>query len=167
MGNIAPTIPTVDGPNVGNKGQQLEYTFKSKDLNGHDIKYHIDWGDGTITEWTDFHPSNEEVTVKHAYNHQGVYPIKANAVDIYEKESGWSNPFMVNITEKAMLFGIISNKVSDDNVIYFNAKLLIYIGLNPFKTSLYSNEEQLLISYDYIGNITDNLVYGVFNTAII
>lgn len=87
MGNIAPTKPTIKGPITGSKGEQLEYSFKSKDLNGHDIKYNIDWGDGMETEWTDFHPSDETVIVKHAYNHQGIYSIKANAVDLYGKRA--------------------------------------------------------------------------------
>ena len=139
----------------------------STDLNGHDIKYNIDWGDGAATDWTDFHPSDEKVTIKHAYNHQGVYSIKANAIDIYEEESGWSNPFIVNITEKAMLFGIISNKISDNYFIYFNAKLLFYIGLKPLKTNLYLNEEKLLVTNQYVGKINNNFIYGIFNTAII
>jgi hypothetical protein len=167
MGNIAPYKPTIEGPISGNKGTQLEFSFKSTDPNGHDIKYNIDWGDGTLTKWTDFYKSGEKVIVKYAYSHQGVYSIKANAIDIYEKESGWSNPFIVNITEKALLFGIISNKVMDENFIYFDAKLLFYIGLKPIKTNLYFKGEKLLASYEYLGNITDNYIYGVFNTAII
>lgn len=57
--------------------------------------------------------------------------------------------------------------VSDENFIYFNAKLLLYLSIKPIKTNFYLNEGKLLVSYDYTGKISENFIYGVFNTAII
>ncbi len=88
MGNLAPDAPSITGPTSGKKGEEYEYTFVSTDLNGHDVKYYIDWGDGN-EGWTDYYASGVEVTLGHTWSNQGTYNITAKAKDIYDAESEW------------------------------------------------------------------------------
>jgi hypothetical protein len=57
--------------------------------------YIIEWGDNT-SEWTEYGDSGEEFKLKHIWNAEGNYIIKAKAIDIDSAESNWSE-FKVNI----------------------------------------------------------------------
>ena len=58
-----------------------EFRFKATDPDGDNICYCIDWGNGTVEEWTDFYPSGKEVTVNHIFKHIGDYTVRACAKD--------------------------------------------------------------------------------------
>jgi hypothetical protein len=88
--NDAPTIPTIDGPNKGKKGVPLTYTFSSTDSNGDDISYYINWGDGSITNWSTFQSSGASYTDDHTWKKLGTYNIEAKSKDIYNAESEWT-----------------------------------------------------------------------------
>ena len=76
--NYPPGAPTITGKLKGNVGVEYCWTFHSEDPDGDQIKYIIDWGDGSGTE-TDCYPSCTPVEVCHTYNNQGTYVIKAKA----------------------------------------------------------------------------------------
>jgi hypothetical protein len=75
-----PTAPVIDGPREGVPETEICWTFHSSDENGDQVKYTIDWGDGTTDE-TDFGPECTPVEVCHTYDAQGDYVIKATATD--------------------------------------------------------------------------------------
>ena len=79
--NQPPSAPIIDGPLSGNTGTEYEYTFVSTDLDGEDVKYFIDWGDGNDEE-TIFYASGEMITVKHTFTKLGTLTITAYAQDI-------------------------------------------------------------------------------------
>jgi hypothetical protein len=86
-GNQAPNKPTITGKINGKAGVEYEYTFNALDLNGDNVKYHIDWDDDdSIT--TDFNPSGTDVKVKHTWSEERTYTIKATA----EETSGLVSP---------------------------------------------------------------------------
>jgi hypothetical protein len=58
----------------------------STDENGDPVMYFIDWGDDS-TEWTEFSDSGEQITLKHTWNKENNYLIKAKAKDINDAES--------------------------------------------------------------------------------
>jgi hypothetical protein len=87
--NQAPESPTITGPKYGDPLQQLTYTFVSEDYEGDDVKYFIDWDDGTTTE-TSYHASGTPVTETHSWNENKDYYITARAIDIEGKEGDWS-----------------------------------------------------------------------------
>jgi len=80
--NVSPEAPTIDGNNKGKPGEEYEFTIKSVDPNGDDVRYHIDWGDGT-SGWTGYNASDEDVKVKHIWIEKGTYIITAKAQDTY------------------------------------------------------------------------------------
>ncbi len=85
----APNPPTINGETNGKKGTEYEYVFYAIDPNGDDVKYYIDWNDGS-SDTTAFSPSGTDAYVKHTWSEQGDYIIKAKAIDIYGIESDWS-----------------------------------------------------------------------------
>ena len=84
-----PTTPTITGPTSGKVGEEYEYTFSTTDIDGDDIYYWIEWGDGNIEEWIGPYKSGEEVTVAHTWEEKGSYTIKAKAKDVHDAESDW------------------------------------------------------------------------------
>jgi len=76
--NEPPTAPDIYGPPSGPPEVELYWAFDSDDPEEHQIKYIIEWGDGTSTE-TDYSPIPAEAS--HTYEEEGEYTIKAKAED--------------------------------------------------------------------------------------
>ena len=165
MGNVAPETPSISGPSFSKKNILNDFTFVSSDLNGHDIKYFIDWDDGQ-TEWTDFYKSDEEVTLSHTWSEQGNYFIKVKAKDIYDSESQLSEPFNVKITQRAFLLGLIGDKNTDSQATNFSAKLVIYLGFSPFNFNILSSNQKVTILNSDKGIINDGFIFGSFQAVI-
>ncbi len=98
IGPFPPTPPYIDGPREGFAGIELCWTFHSDDPNGDDVKYIIDWGDGTTIE-TEYNSSCTPVELCHTYNKKGVYAIIAYAED----ETG--------LTSNESTFGVVIPRV--------------------------------------------------------
>jgi hypothetical protein len=88
--NSPPTKPYINGPIIGNIGIQYNFTFTSTDPDGDNVQYYIEWGDGTITDWTSFQASGSSYSSQHQWNTAGQYQIKAKAKDTNGAESAWS-----------------------------------------------------------------------------
>lgn len=88
--NNAPLAPEINGPSSGKPGVELCYTFVSIDIEGDDVYYYVDWGDGSTPEWYGPYASGEEATICHTYTKKGDYIIRAKAKDVYGLESAWS-----------------------------------------------------------------------------
>jgi len=95
--NNPPETPDIDGPPSGAAGEEYEYTFFTTDPDEGDIWYFVDWDDGSFEEWIGPYPSGQEVVVSHTWNEQDTYLIKAKAKDIFNIESEWSDPFIIEI----------------------------------------------------------------------
>ena len=85
-----PSIPSINGPTNGKQGTPYTFTFTSIDSDGDDVSYYIDWGDSIVQEWVGPYVSGEEVTIKHRWNEQGAYTIKAKTKDVFNEESDWA-----------------------------------------------------------------------------
>ena len=84
-----PLAPDINGPTSGKPGTPLTYTFTSTDPDGDQVSYYVDWGDGDITDWTDFQPSGDSYSESHTWTTQGTYVIRAKAKDTEGYESDW------------------------------------------------------------------------------
>jgi hypothetical protein len=73
-----PDKTIINGPTSGKPGEELCWTFQSTDPDGDDIKYLINWGDGSSEE-TDCYPSGTPVTVCHTYSETGEYRLGVQA----------------------------------------------------------------------------------------
>jgi hypothetical protein len=86
--NCKPETPIINGSTNGHQGEEYNYSIVSTDLDGHDLYYLIDWGDG-IEDVTGTYPSGIEIYFLHSWAKQGIYTIRAKAVDILGAESDW------------------------------------------------------------------------------
>ena len=89
---LSPLWPKIYNP-VGEyePAEELECSFLSQDVNGHDLFYLIDWGDGSNTGWIGPYPSGEVITIPHVWFEEGGYWIRAKAKNSNGFESGWTN----------------------------------------------------------------------------
>ena len=89
IGNQVPDAPAITGEINGEFGVEYEYTFNSTDPDGDSVMYLIDWGDNN-TDWTEYCSSGEGTTLKHTWDEQGDFTIKAKAKDVMGEESDWA-----------------------------------------------------------------------------
>lgn len=100
IGNQPPEKPEINGVQLGEVGEVLDYTFMSTDYEGEDVEYYIDWGDESNTDWIGPYKSGEEITISHGWDAKGDYTIMAKARDEPGGESDWSL-FMLRIGNEA------------------------------------------------------------------
>ena len=112
-GNHPPNTPTIDGPTNGKKGEEYYYTFITTDLDGNDVWYFIEWGDGFCEDWIGPYLSGQEITVSHTWAEEDTYTITAKAKDVFDNESDWATlevtipknkPFNYNFNLLSWLF---------------------------------------------------------------
>ena len=72
--NSPPTIPEINGPENGTTNVSYNFTVISTDEDGDEIKYTIDWGDGTTTE-SNFLPTGTFFNTAHKWIKPGTYKI--------------------------------------------------------------------------------------------
>ena len=87
--NQPPYKPEIYGPATGIAGLPYEYFFASASEEGDDVWYYIDWGDNNTEDWLGPYDSGFCVGIKHIWNEQGTYMIRAKAKNIYGAESDW------------------------------------------------------------------------------
>jgi hypothetical protein len=99
INNQPPNTPTIDGRALGKTGTPNPYTFTTIDVNGDDVYYYIDWGDGQVDEWVGPYNSSEIAEITHIWDTKGIYTIKAKAKDVYDMESDWGTLKVIMPTE--------------------------------------------------------------------
>jgi len=98
--NDPPEKPTITGPSAGYTNTNVDFSVVGNDPNEDNISYYVDWGDGNITDWTDFYNSGEQITINHSWNVEGQYDIKTKTKDIYDNESDWSEIISIEIEKR-------------------------------------------------------------------
>ena len=88
--NELPNAPDITGKTNGKPGVEYSYTFIPIDPDNNPVRLYIDWGDGTIIDWTREYASGEQVQFKHSWSEEGVYIIKAKVKDSLDVEGPWS-----------------------------------------------------------------------------
>jgi hypothetical protein len=101
--NSKPEIPSIDGPSSGKINVEQTYTTSTTDLDGDNLCYIFDWGDGTNSGWLGPYNSGEEIQASHIWTKKGDYSIKVKAKDIHGTQSGWSSIHSFS-TPRAFLF---------------------------------------------------------------
>jgi hypothetical protein len=90
--NTPPSKPKMpSGPISGRPGTSNNYAVSSADPDEDQMRYTLDWGDGTQSV-TGFLVSGAVATENHTWSKAGTYHIRANAIDEKGAASGWSEP---------------------------------------------------------------------------
>lgn len=87
--NQAPQSLIIAGSAKIKIGVESLFNIIASDPEQHDIYYYVDWGDGSVEEWSGSYASNEQASFSHTWDQKGGYTIKAKAKDAYDEESAW------------------------------------------------------------------------------
>jgi len=80
---------------------EYEFDFVASDLNQDELYYHIDWGDGTGTDWLGPFPTSEHILVKHTWSPNMKFgTIKAKVKDSHGAESGETTLYYLTIKSR-------------------------------------------------------------------
>jgi len=94
--NNPPTAPnTPNGTTTGYVNTTYEYSTNTTDQDNDQIQFRFDWGDGTISDWTELVESNTTIIQSHNWRSNETYEIKAQAKDEEGEESDWSEALTV------------------------------------------------------------------------
>ncbi len=70
-------------------------TLYTIDNDGDSVRFQIDWGNGTTSDWTSYVASSEYANIEYAYAEIGTFYFKAVAQDIDGRLSSWTNEKMI------------------------------------------------------------------------
>ncbi len=107
--NLAPLTPnSPEGPIIGITNFAHAFRASTTDPDGDDISYQFDWGDGTVSPWSDFIPSGDTIITNRIYWGNGTYEVRVHAQDEEEETSEWSEPLSLLIGFPDNITGSIS-----------------------------------------------------------
>ena len=81
-----PDAPEISAPQKIREDKEYEIIFSSTDPDDDDVRFFIDWGDGSTFE-SEYVASGTDAKIKHTWDEKGSYIIKVYAADIYNAES--------------------------------------------------------------------------------
>jgi len=89
--NNSPETPIKpSGPTFVEMGVEYVYSSSTYDIDGDQIRYKFDWGDGTYSDWSEYVASNTSVSMSHYWNSISTFEIHAIAQDENGTNSSWS-----------------------------------------------------------------------------
>ncbi len=90
-----PSIPT--GPTSGSINTEYTFTSSAEDPDDDSVAIRIDWGDEDTSNWCSFVPCGDSISMSHSWSDSGTYSIKAQAQDLKEAVSSWSDGHQIMI----------------------------------------------------------------------
>lgn len=73
------------------------YSTMTTDIDGDQVSYFWDWGDGNFSDWLGPYDSGTTITAQKSWVTKGTYSVRVKAKDVYGNESGWSEPLSVTM----------------------------------------------------------------------
>ena len=104
-----------------------EYTYKTStsDLDGNQLYYKWDWGDGNESGWLGPYNSGDTCEATHSWSESGNYSITVMAKDTNGGESEWSDPLFITPRTRAIHDSLMLRLLERFPIVYlFFQKLL-------------------------------------------
>jgi len=99
-GNNAPGTPlTPDGPSSVETGDEYVFETSSFDVDGNMIRFRFDWGDGNLSNWSEYVDSNVSVSISHSWTYVSSFEVRVIAQDENGLNSSWSLPLNVTVIQ--------------------------------------------------------------------
>jgi outer membrane protein assembly factor BamB len=143
---LTPTIPA--GPDTGKIGISYDFASSTIDPDGNKLSIRFDWGNGDTSDWSLFNSSGDTITTSYTWLNPGTYSVKAQAKDVYDMTSKWSEGLPVIITNLGIVKWryhtsdfravVTSPAIGSDGTIYFGALNDTLYALNPDGTLKWS-----------------------------
>ena len=80
-------------------GTYYSYRSFTTDPDNDQVRLRFDWGDGNLSEWSDYTDSGTNVSFFYSWNTPSNYSILVIAQDINGSNSNWSTPLTVTVSE--------------------------------------------------------------------
>lgn len=87
------------GPTLVEAGAMYQYNSSAVDPDGDLVRLRFDWGNGSLSPWSDFVESDTSVSASHAWVNVSNYPIRVIAQDTNGSNSSWSETLTVMISQ--------------------------------------------------------------------
>ncbi len=157
--NSPPDKPSrPSGPTAGEVGVTYIYSSSTEDIDGDEVHYLFDWGDGTNSGWLGPYNSGEIADAPHQWSAEGNYSIKVKAKDIYDAESEWSDPLVVSMPKSIGLVEVTIIKPLENNLYAFDRVIMPL----PRGTVIIGNITVIASAVSIVG--IDKLEFYVDNT---
>ncbi|UCD13704.1 MAG: PKD domain-containing protein, partial [Thermoplasmatales archaeon] len=107
-------------------GVEYVYTSSTVDVDGDQIRFRFDWGDGDLSNWSEFVVSNTSVSMPHAWTSISNYEVRVMAQDENGLNSSWSLPLNVSVSqfdfegEPPVANFVLPSKISTNETIFFD-----------------------------------------------
>jgi len=88
--NYYPEIPSEESKSAGFTEVNYEFSVKAEDPDTDDVSVKMDFGDGTVTEWSPYKPSGSIFTFSHTYHSSNLYIIYIKIRDEWGNETDWN-----------------------------------------------------------------------------
>jgi agmatine deiminase len=85
------------GKTSGKAGSTYLYSTVTTDVDGDQVFYRWDWGDGNFSDWLGPFASGLTANAQHSWETKGTYSIRVKAKDTNGAESNWSEPLAVTM----------------------------------------------------------------------
>jgi leucine-zipper-like transcriptional regulator 1 len=96
--NQPPNVPaTPSGPSNGPKNSLYEFTTITTDPDNDGVCYRFDWGDGDTSDWSAWMQGGVPISITHSWSRAGTYQVRAQAKDVIDVPSFWSNSHQIII----------------------------------------------------------------------
>ena len=96
--NNSPSVPVISGPTQTDTGVAQNYSFTANDIDGDNLSYQIDWGDGQVSDWSGYIAPAIAYNTSHSWTTAGINNIKARSRDEQGAVSDWSENYVVTVT---------------------------------------------------------------------
>ena len=150
--DVAPDVPSISGPENGDRGKTYTYSACTNDSNDDQLLYLFDWDDGNNSGWLGPYWSNDRVNASHAWSNEGGYYVKVKAKDIFNNESTWNS--ILFRTE--MLPPIITSVQHSPNVAGFGATISIQANVTDNQTGNWSGIRTVHVNITLPDHTTEN-----------
>ena len=92
------TSVTPIGPESGYVDSVYNFSTYTVDLDEDNVAFRFDWGDGQLSDWSDYIAPEETVIVSHSWITPDIDSINAQVMDEDGDTSGWSKPVQIVIS---------------------------------------------------------------------
>jgi len=91
----------------------INFQAYSTDLDGDNISYRFHWGDGTLSDWSNYTSSGQTISLNYTYTNSGIYTVTAEAKDLLGGISQLSEPIKITVNQPGTL---LQYNFDNDNV---------------------------------------------------
>jgi hypothetical protein len=96
--NTAPFMPSPpNGPIEGEVGVEYRFTATTTDPDNDSLLYQFDWGDGTMSDWSEPYASGAMANATHFWILGGTYQVCVRVKDVVGAMTAWSDPTSIYI----------------------------------------------------------------------